>query len=58
MCEQIIHGKASGVDNFVCTYGSMVNISFGDGSSKNIKADFKLLPNTARLRVLLVNSGT
>lgn len=57
-CEQMIHGKASGVDNFICTYGSMVNISFVKQPKGNLTADFKLLQNVAQLRVLLVNSGT
>lgn len=47
-CERIMHGSPSGIDNSVCTYGSM--IKFQRGEPVNV------LPNMPSLNILLVNS--
>lgn len=47
-CERIMHGSPSGIDNSVCTYGSI--IKFQRGEPVNI------LPNMPSLNILLVNS--
>lgn len=50
-----MHGKPSGLDNTVCTYGSVVemnrNIQPGD------RPVFKVLQNTTQLHILLINTG-
>lgn len=53
-CEQIIHGRASGIDNFVCTYGSIIEMVSDE--ENNIKI-FKVLENISMLRIFLVNTG-
>lgn len=53
--ERIMHGKPSGLDNTVCTYGSVVEMN------RNIQPGeepvFKILCNTPQLHILLVNTG-
>lgn len=47
-CEQIMHGSPSGIDNSVCTYGSI--IEFRRGEPVNV------LPEMPSLKILLVDS--
>ncbi|XP_012232891.2 mevalonate kinase [Linepithema humile] len=47
-CERIIHGSPSGIDNSVCTYGSI--IEFRRGEPVNV------LPEMPSMKILLVNS--
>lgn len=47
-CEKIMHGKPSGIDNSVCTYGSMIEFKKGE----NIKS----ISHMPTMRILLVDT--
>ncbi|XP_072745943.1 mevalonate kinase-like [Anoplolepis gracilipes] len=47
-CERIMHGSPSGIDNSVCTYGSIIEFRRGES--------VKVLPNMPSLNILLVDS--
>ncbi|PSN50908.1 Mevalonate kinase [Blattella germanica] len=52
--EKIMHGNPSGIDNAVCTFGSIIKFKKGDvGRGQTIEH----LPNAAKLKILLVDSG-
>lgn len=53
--ERIMHGKPSGLDNTVCTYGSIVEMN--RNAQPGERPVFKVLQNTPQLRILLVNTG-
>lgn len=47
-CERIIHGTPSGIDNSICTYGSMIEFRRGE--------PIKLISEVPKLNILLVNT--
>ncbi|KZC12739.1 PREDICTED: mevalonate kinase [Dufourea novaeangliae] len=47
-CERIMHGTPSGIDNSVCTYGSMIEFKKGDY--------IKTIATTQIMRILLVDT--
>lgn len=49
-CEKILHGTPSGIDNSICTYGSILEFRKCDGVT--------LIPNAMKLKILLVDTKT
>lgn len=47
-CEKIIHGTPSGIDNSICTYGSIIEFRKEDG--------IKSIPNVKKMKVLLIDT--
>ncbi|CAH0713449.1 unnamed protein product, partial [Brenthis ino] len=47
-CEKIMHGAPSGIDNSICTYGSLVGFTKGE---KPVIPDYKI-----NLRILLIDT--
>jgi len=47
-CERIIHGSPSGIDNSVCTYGSIIEFRRGE--------PVNMLPEMPSMKILLVDS--
>jgi mevalonate kinase len=52
--EKIMHGNPSGLDNATCTFGSIVKFRKGKEGQGQV---LEHLPGTAKLKVLLVDSG-
>lgn len=52
--EKIMHGNPSGIDNAVCTFGSIIKFKRGElGEPSTLEH----LPKAAKLKILLVDSG-
>lgn len=52
--EKVMHGNPSGIDNVVCTFGSIIKFRKGKEGQGPI---LEHLPGTAQLKILLVDSG-
>lgn len=52
--EKIMHGNPSGIDNAVCTFGSVIKFRKGEAGQGPV---IEHLPKVAKLKILLVDSG-
>jgi mevalonate kinase len=52
--EKIMHGNPSGIDNVICTFGSIIKFKKGEEGQSPI---LEHLPGTVKLKILLVDSG-